>query len=998
MRGGGELASAQSLPEVSITAQGDVTEGDDASFTVTASEAPSADLTIAVTVNDWPFNSGVVAFGQAGSRTVTILGGETTAVLTVGTDADAVEEPRAVIGAVLDTPSSSAGYTLSSAADYDFVIVSDPSSLPVITIAHGGSVTEGGTSNFVITAAPVPTSTLTVNVAVSQTGTFGATGAATVTVSEATTHYAVSTTDDGWDEPHGYITATVLPGADYTVGQPSSGMAQVWDNDAPGQIGNPVITISSGIDISEGGAGVFTIHATQAPTSPLTITITSSQDGDFGASGAETVELSGTTASYTITTVDDSQDESDGSISATVEPGSGYDVGAPSSASISVADNDVPEVSITRRDQESRPSEGESAIFVLSTSSMPQQAITVNLDITATGDFGVQTGARSVTIPSSGNGSLLFRLPTIDDSVDEADGTVTATVQTGNGYTVGTPDAATLPVLDDDVPEISIIAGADVTEGGAASFTISASPTPHQPLPVDLNVAAAGDFGVTTGARTVSVPTSGSATLSLPTTNDSVQESNGSVSATVQSGSGYHVGSLSSASVSVADDDGSSVSISADGDITEGGAASFTISASPAPAQPMDVSLKVVTVGEFGITTGARTVSVPTSGSATLSLPTTNDSLDEPDGSVSATVQPGTDYHVGSPSTARVNVADDEVTPPENSVLTISAGNDVTEGQQATFTITQDPPSSVRMYVIVAAEVEGKMKTGNPAGVWISGATATLTVSTRDDRFNEASSTLKVRLVAHQHYTLGDPSQASLTILDNDTPKVVIDKRGQRGVALYEGGEATFSVSANPLPYQDLTVYLDVAAKGDFGVQTGAMSVTVPGGKGASSSVNFSIPLVDDTVHEDDGSVTVSVEQHNSYLIGAPSSGTFIITDDDMAPGPQVSIMNPMSKARPGETLVFPVTLDAPATSEVSVEYTMGRFSPLLFPGLDFQDDHGRTSGTLTFAAGETETMINVHIGLNAQFNHNDMIYIQLSDPVGGSIAKGWARGRLDAR
>ncbi len=106
-------------------------------------------------------------------------------------------------------------------------------------------------------------------------------------------------------------------------------------------------------------------------------------------------------------------------------------------------------------------------------------------------------------------------------------------------------------------PEISIASDGDVTEGSAASFTITASPTPAADLSVNVSVSQSGDYGVTTGAQTITVPTTGSYTLTVATTDDSTDEADGSVTATVSSGTGYTVstsGGAATAAVSDNDD------------------------------------------------------------------------------------------------------------------------------------------------------------------------------------------------------------------------------------------------------------------------------------------------------------------------------------------------------------------------------------------------------------------------------------------------------------
>ena len=59
----------------------------------------------------------------------------------------------------------------------------------------------------------------------------------------------------------------------------------------------------------------------------------------------------------------------------------------------------------------------------------------------------------------------------------------------------------------------------------------------------------------TAGSHTVTIGSGRSATLNLATVDDAVDEPNGSVTATIQSGSGYDVGSSSAATVAVNDDD-----------------------------------------------------------------------------------------------------------------------------------------------------------------------------------------------------------------------------------------------------------------------------------------------------------------------------------------------------------------------------------------------------------------------------------------------------------
>ena len=119
--------------------------------------------------------------------------------------------------------------------------------------------------------------------------------------------------------------------------------------------------------------------------------------------------------------------------------------------------------------------------------------------------------------------------------------------------TTTTTTTTTLP----PTPVVSVAGGASVSEGGDAVFTVTASPAPTSDLDVVVDVSQTGDYTSATGTRTVTISAaSGSATFTVATTDDSTDETDGSVTATVSTGAGYTVSSTSgSVSVVVSDND-----------------------------------------------------------------------------------------------------------------------------------------------------------------------------------------------------------------------------------------------------------------------------------------------------------------------------------------------------------------------------------------------------------------------------------------------------------
>lgn len=90
------------------------------------------------------------------------------------------------------------------------------------------------------------------------------------------------------------------------------------------------------------------------------------------------------------------------------------------------------------------------------------------------------------------------------------------------------------------------------------------------------------------------------------------------------------------------------VSVTGGNGVTEGGDAAFTITASPASSASLDVTVSVASSDDYGVTTGARTATISTSGTGTLIVATSNDIVDEADGSVTATVGSGQSYTVSA--------------------------------------------------------------------------------------------------------------------------------------------------------------------------------------------------------------------------------------------------------------------------------------------------------------------------------------------------------------
>ena len=614
------------FPAVTISAdRTSVTEGGDATFTVSANPAPAFDLVVHVSAEE-EMGSGddSVAVGHLG--TVTIRAGTASATWTVTTTGDEVARADGTVTARVQS-------------GYDYT-VGNPSSVTVALLDDDGVVPQGDEDSVVTDpVTPGVDAALVAEVTALADGHSNPEAAARLrrVVKGMTGEDGGYTAQECRDTAtrHGVL-STWKPWCDEIARRE----AHVPPEPQQQQVVTlPAVSVSAGADVTEGGDAVFTVTASPAPASPLAVSVTVATAGDFGiTAGSQPVTIPTTgSATLTLATSDDDADEPDGSVSVTVAAGEGYTVGDPASGSVSIADNDEPVPDSVVGDN-ANPGVDPALVaqvrdYLAKTDPVARPHV-------------VERWQRVLAAFGDDNGHTPMTAAEAQAFADQ-------------GYDKWVPVAAALAALEaapETLPAVTVSAGADVTEGGDATFTVTANPAPAAELSVTVTVATAGEFGITAGSRSVKIPTTGSATLTLATTGDEVDEPDGSVSVTVAAGDGYTVGDPGSGTVSIADDDLPlpAIAVSAGDAVTEGGDATFTVTASPAPASPLAVTVTVAARGDYGIASGTRTVSIPTAGSATLTLATSDDAADEPDGSVTLTVAAGDGYTVGSPASGSV--------------------------------------------------------------------------------------------------------------------------------------------------------------------------------------------------------------------------------------------------------------------------------------------------------------------------------------------------------
>ena len=618
-------------------------------------------------------------------------------------------------------------------------------------------------------------------------------------------------------------------------------------------------------------------------------------------------------------------------------------------------------------------------------------------------------GGNGVWEFAGGAATRTFTLATVPDDAVEPSGPVKVTIRPRPGtYTVGDPASASVTVNDDDgaatVPSVTVSAGAAVTEGGGAEFTVSASPAPTADLTVHLTVAddAASDFVAPgdEGARTVVIGANqASAPFTVATVDDSTDEADGAVAVSVAASKAtpadYAVGTQASASVPVRDDDLTiqTVTVGGGGAVTEGGDARFTLTAVPAPAADLTVHFNVddgvaddfVAPGDEG----SKTAVIPAGAvSVAWTVATVDDQTDEADGAVTLTIQDSGGYVAGSPASATVPVKDDD-----DPVVTVSAGGAVTEGGDARFTLTavRAPAAPLAVSVTVAADGEYGVAAGRRMVTIPTTGSAVLTLATADDDADELDGAVSVTVTAGRGYRPGEPASATVAVRDDDEPVVTI---AARAASVTEGDDARFAVTADRAPARALTVALMVSETGAgdhvAAASEGPASVTLASG---ATEATFALATVYDGVDEPDSVAVVTVKAGGGYAVGSPASASVTVRDGGAAPALSVADMTvPESSEFAGETVslrYLPVRLSGPSGREVTVRVDTRPSTPV---SARAREDYWPVRGrTVTFRAGQTQAQVPFLIYDDSHDEGAETFEFVLSGAVGATIGAGVA-------
>lgn len=381
------------------------------------------------------------------------------------------------------------------------------------------------------------------------------------------------------------------------------------------------------------------------------------------------------------------------------------------------------------------------------------------------------------------------------------------------------------------------------------------------------------------------------ATVTIDPVDDSLVEGSETVTLTLDMGTGYVIGTPSNAIVNITDNDNYTATITAPDNTA-------------AEAGTTDNGTFTVDLGFINTTGSAITVDFTRSGSAThitdyanigSSVPIANgqqtgtvtinpvdDALVEGSETVTLTLDAGTGYVVGTPSSATVTITSDDT-----STISVNDPAAVNEGDTGTailnFTVSidaSDPGAAITVdYTISGGNEDSDTGTLTfPAGTTI--LSQTISITTNGDTVVESDEDVSVTLSnPSSNAALAADNVGESSFTDDDSAGLVIDDI----FVNEEDGTATFTITLNGNVFFGTTVTYqtadDTAVSGDDYTATSG-SVTFGSGNNQTRTIN--ITLIDDDVLE--STETFFVELSNSSSLFVPivdNRGIATIEDDD---------------------------------------------------------------------------------------------------------------------
>jgi hypothetical protein len=713
-----------------------------------------------------------------------------------------------------------------------------------ISLAPGVTPQEAGpvAGTFVLSRGGETTQALTVNYTVGGTATPGTdytelSGTATFGVGESQAIIEVPTLDDTDVDGGETIEVTIAAPTGLTIAGDATQSLTILDNESSS------ISIAAGATPQEAEqvAGTFVLSRAGDASQALTVNYTV---GGTATAGTDYTELSGTAsfaagssqAVITVPTLDDTDVDPDETVEVTVTAPTGLTIEGNATQSLTILDNEPtqpPTISIAPQSvgaekdplATGQPLNGQ---FVLTRTGDLTNELTVNYTVAGTATAGTDfTDIGTTATFAAGQAQTTIDVPILDDGDIDPSETVIVTLADPPAAGVALDAAnstATLQIVDDDLPSVTVTASAtapqeyDAAAGApvASTFTVSRTGDTTNALTIPYAVSGTATSGTdytALGSEIVIPAGATTADITLTPIRDAETDPNETVTVTLAAPSGFMVQG-DPATLTIQDEE-LTVAIAADATVpTEGtyenpavggdevpGTFTLTRTGDPAAALtvPYTVAGTAIAGVDFAPLTGNATFAAGAA-TTTITLTPIDDGDVDPSETVEVTIAPPAPYGVAGAPTQTLTITDNE--PPEVSVIAGIAPSEAgpTDGNFI-FTRTPSEAATTVNYTVAGTATAGDDYTALAGSVTIPASATNTTVQVAvpalDDLVGEGDETIEVTLTADPAaYTIAT-GVAILTLADNDGTAGADNLAGSTGDDIIAGGAGDDVINGN---------------------------------------------------------------------------------------------------------------------------------------------------------------------------------------------------------
>ena len=932
------------LPVVSVAADPTaVEEGETVTFTLKR----AGDLTIPLTVSLNVTERG--AFLADGTPTEAMFAvGASHTTLQVATLDDDVDEAN---GLVTATIADGATHRAGDAARA-IVPVLDNDVRGVTATPTTLAIPEGGSASYTVVLTSEPTADVTLAVLVPED--------AEVAVDET----ELTFTAEDWNQAQ-TITGTAAQDADAVTDNPVTIRHAVSGGDYDAvtaarvavtivEDDTPTLWIADAAAAEGDGEMAFQVRLSVASSQTVTVEYatadgTATADEDYEATtGTLTFSALEMTQTIRVPIIDDDLDEAVEAFTVALGNASNATIGDGAADGV-IADNDLPVVSVTA--DPAAVEEGATVTFTLTRVGDLSGPLTVPISVTERGAF-LAEGAPTEAMFAVGASHTTLQVATLDDDVDEANGLVTATIADGATHQAGDAARAIVPVLDNDVRGVTATPTAlTIPEGGSASYTVVLTSEPTADVTLAVLVPEDAEVAVDATELTFTAEDWNQAqTVPVTAAEDADAVADDPVVlAHAVSGGDYDTVTAESVAVTITEDDTPELAVT-DGAAAEGDQVlEFTVRLNVASSQTVTVEYATAdgtaTADEdYEATTGTLTFPALVT-TQTIRVPIIDDALDE-------AVEAFT-VALGNASNATIEDGEADGVIADNDLPVVSVTADpaaVEEGVTVTFILTRVGDLSGPLTVPISVTERGAfLAEGAPTEATFAtdASHTTLLVATVDDDEDEVNGLVTATIAEGATHRAGDAARAIVPVTDNDVRGVTVTPTA---LTVDEGSSDSYAVVLTSEPTADVTVAVLVPEGAEVAVDATELTFTAEDWNQAQT-----VPVTaaeDADAVADDPVVLAHAVSGGDYDTVTAESVAVTITEDDT---PELAVTDGAA-AEGDQVLEFTVRLNVASSQTVTVGYATADSTAMA--GTDYEG----TTGTLTFAALETEQTIRVPI------------------------------------